>query len=310
MNTKYRRTLPTVKQLIYFNSLVKHEHFGRAAAACFVSQPAFSAAIKELESLLGVSLVDRTNKQVIVTDLGREVAIQAHLVLNELNSLVDLAEGSGSPLTGRLKLGIIPTIAPFVLPQLLPELKHNYPSLNVEIIEEQTTLLHQRLTSGELDLILLALPFTLKGVEIMTLFDDPFFLAFKEDSVFVNSKKPVSSTLREKSLLLLEDGHCLREHVLNICKIRDENKLAPINPSSLLTLTQLVDQDIGVTFLPEMSLTPQLLSSTNIKTRSAGPNMSRQIALCWRKGSTYGEEFGLLGELITRSAKKSKPLSP
>ena len=180
--------LPTTKQLRYFVALEQYEHFGKAAESCFVSQPAFSVAIKELENMLNIQLVDRTNKNVTVTSLGRDIARQARVVLRDLEDMVDIARGNQAPLTGQLKLGVIPTIAPFLLPKLLPALRKSYPELKLYLKEDLTDRVYERLMDGELDLILIALPYELRNVTDMPLFDDHFFLAHHEGSAFVDER--------------------------------------------------------------------------------------------------------------------------
>jgi LysR family hydrogen peroxide-inducible transcriptional activator len=287
-----------VKQLRYFVALVDEGHFGRAAAASFVSQSAFSTAIREFEQVLGVQLVDRTNRQVVITAKGQDVAVQARLVLRDLESLVELAEGQLEPLTGELRLGVIPTIAPFLLPKLLPKLRQRYPQLRLFLTEDQTDRLHTRLLEGELDLVLLALPYELKNTETLALFEDRFLLACREGSPLVDPERCRFSRLDAESVLLLEDGHCLRDHALDACKIRSTEKLSRFSANSLLTLVEMVDADLGVTFLPEMARGSVLLRNTRVKLFPLEKRSFRTIGLIWRKGSSRTEEFALLGDFI------------
>jgi len=290
--------LPTTKQLRYFVALEQHEHFGKAADACFVSQPAFSVAIKELESVLNIQLVDRTNKNVTVTSLGRDIARQARVVLRNLEDLVDIAKGSQAPLSGQLSLGVIPTIAPFLLPKLLPALRKAYPELKLYLKEDLTERVYERLLEGELDLILIALPYDLRNVTEMPLFDDHFFLAFHQKSALVTPSHYSVRELPTDSVLLLEDGHCLRDHALSACNLKNADKVSNITATSLLTLVQMVDADLGVTYLPEMAVHSPLLKNTRIKTMAMEPGSYRQIGLVWRKASTRQDEFAMLGEFI------------
>lgn len=290
--------LPTTKQLRYFVALEQHEHFGKAAEACFVSQPAFSVAIKELENLLNIQLVDRTNKNVTVTALGRDIARQARVVLRDLEDLVDIAKGNQQPLTGQLKLGVIPTIAPFLLPRLLPALRKAYPDLKLYLKEDLTERVYERLMDGELDLILIALPYELRNTTDMVLFDDRFFLAYQQKSTFVDPSHYSLNSLPSDSILLLEDGHCLRDHALSACNIKNADKVSSITATSLLTLVQMVDADLGITYLPEMAVNSSLLKNTRIKTMAMDAGSSRQIGLVWRKASTRQDEFAMLGEFI------------
>lgn len=294
---------PTVKQLRYFIALTESEHFGRAAERCFVSQSAFSNAIKELETTLDAQLVDRTNRNVTVTATGREVAVQARLVLRDLDSLVEAARGQKEPLTGELRLGVIPTIAPFVLPDALPALREHYPDLRLLLIEDQTQRIYQRLMQGELDVLLMALPWDMHGVEQLSLFRDAFCLACHVDTKHVDPDNYRFSRLDSDSILLLEDGHCLRDHALAACKIRNTQKVSRFGASSLLTLIEMVDADLGVTFLPEMARGSSLLSNTEVKLHPLGEKSYREIGLVWRKGSGRAEEFDLLGEFLARCRK-------
>jgi len=295
--------LPTVKQLRYFVELEKHAHFGKAAEACFVSQSAFSVAIRELESTLGTQLFDRTNKRVTITAMGQEIVVQARLVIRDLEALMDMARVSSEPLSGKLRLGVIPTISPFLLPKILPKLRSQFPQLQLFLQEDTTQRVYERLMSGELDLILIAFPYELRNVEKMKLFNDPFLLAYKTDSQFIDTQKVTVDRLQSESILLLEDGHCLRDHALSACKIRNMNKVSHFAASSLLTLIEMVEADLGVTYLPEMAKESPMLKNTNIKTQSMPKNSHREIGLIWRKGSARGKEFKMLGEFIKKNRK-------
>lgn len=293
---------PTIKQLRYFVALAETGHFGRAAEASFVSQSAFSTAIQDLETLLGAQLVDRTNRQVTITALGRDVAAQARLVLRELDDLVEIAGQRRAPLSGVLRLGVIPTIAPFLLPRVMPDLRSAYPDLKLYLNEDQTQRIHQKLLDGDLDLLLLALPFELRGCEELPLFRDRFLLACRDDTGRVDPATYRADRLDADSVLLLEDGHCLREHTLAACKIRATDKVSRFAASSLLTLVEMVDADLGITFLPEMAQDSALLRNTHVKMYPIGDKSYRTIGLAWRKGSGRVEEFRLLGEFLKKYA--------
>ncbi len=290
--------LPTVKQLRYFVALEKHGHFGRAAQACFVSQSAFSVAIRDLERLLEVQLVDRSGKQITITANGREVAARARDCLHEMEELVVLARSNRDPLAGRLRLGVIPTIAPFLLPKVLPALREAYPQLQLYLHEDLTQRIYEKMMAGDLDLILIALPYELRNVELMGLFDDPFRLACREGSKLVDPQHYSVEGLPPESVLLLEDGHCLRDHALSACEIRKPEQVSGFSASSLLTLVEMVDADLGITYLPQMAVDSPLLKSTRIKTYPLAENSVREIGLAWRRGSAFGEAFRLLGEFI------------
>ena len=289
---------PTLKQLRYFLALTETAHFGKAAELCFVSQSAFSNAIQELETTLGARLVDRTNRSVTITSTGQEVAVQARLVMRDVEGLLDLTRGRGEPLTGELRLGVIPTIAPFLLPGVLPKLRKQFPQLELLLAEDQTDRIHRRLLDGDLDVLLLALPWELRGVEEMPLFDDPFLLACRDGTERVDPENYRFNRLTSDSVLLLEDGHCLRDHALSACKIRNTEKVRRFGASSLLTLIEMVDADLGVTFLPEMVQGSALLRNTRVRLWPIGERSYRTIGLVWRKGSGRVEEFRLLGEFF------------
>ncbi len=291
--------LPTIKQLRYFVALEKHKHFGNAAKSCFVSQSAFSVAIKELELQLGAQLVDRTNKSVTITRTGREIANHARHCLRDLEYLAEVARSDQKPFTGRLNLGIIPTIAPFILPELLPKLRKQYPDLKLYLREDTTRSIHDYLIEGELDLILIALPYKLSNVEIMPLFKDHFSLACHKNTKLLNPEKYSLSNLPKESVLLLEDGHCLRDHALSACKIRNQDTVSRFAASSLLTLVSMVDSDIGITYLTEMAKNSSLLQNTDVKTYPLDKKSYREIGLAWRKGSAREEEFKMLGDVLT-----------
>jgi LysR family hydrogen peroxide-inducible transcriptional activator len=292
--------LPTIKQLRYFVALTETEHFGRAAEACFVSQSAFSNAIQELESLLEVQLVDRTNRSVTITAMGQQLATQARLCLRDVESLVEMAKGQREPLTGELHLGVIPTIAPFLLPAALPKLRRKYPKLELYLHEDQSQRIYERLMDGELDVLLLALPYDMRGVEIMPLFKDRFALAYRHGTRRVDPDNYRFNRLDADSILLLEDGHCLRDHALAACKIRNTQKVRRIGASSILTLVEMVDADLGITFLPELARNSLILKNTRVRMKPLEENSFRTIGLAWRKGTDREEEFRMLGDFLAQ----------
>jgi len=289
---------PTLKQLRYFLALTETTHFGRAAERCFVSQSAFSNAIRELESTLDAELVDRTNRSVTITATGQKVAVQARLVLHDVDSLVESARGQKEPLTGDLRLGVIPTIAPFMLPNALPRLRKQFPELRLLLTEDQSDRIHARLMDGELDVLLLALPWPMRGTEELALFKDAFCLACHRDTRHVDAQNYRFNRLDSESILLLEDGHCLRDHALAACKIRNTQKVRKFGASSLLTLVEMVDADLGITFLPEMARGSTLLGNTKVELHAMNERSYRTVGLAWRKGSRRVEEFRMLGEFL------------
>ena len=293
---------PTVKQLRYFAALAEKQHFGRAAEACFVSQSAFSTAIRELESILDTQLVDRTNRQVTITAIGQEIAVLARLAIRDIEALVEAAGERRKPLAGPLRLGVIPSIAPFLLPRVLPAIRKKFPELQLYLIEDQTERIHERLLDGDLDLLLLALPYELRSTESMSLFRDRFLLAACEGSTKVDPANYRFNRLQADSVLLLEDGHCLRDHALEACRIRDTEKISRFAASSILTLIEMVEADLGITFLPEMARGSALLKNTRIRLHAVGEKSFRTIGLAWRKRSARSSEFRALGEFFRQFA--------
>lgn len=297
--------LPTIKQLRYFNALVEHNHFGKAADSCFVSQSAFSVAIKELENALGGRLVDRTNKSVTVTNLGREIYQQSLLVMAEMKKMLDMAQGNMSPLSGQLSVGMIPTIGPFVMPDLLPELSRHYPELDLEIHEGKSADIYEQLMRGQLDVIILALPYEMRSVETLTLFKDRFRLISSVNNHWLKGRKFNIDDVGDGAVLLLDDGHCLRDHAISACHIKHVDKVSHFTASSLLTLVEMVKQDLGVSFIPEMALKLPLFNSQEIQVDALEFDAYREIGLAWRKGSTRKKEFEMLGDCLLDSIKDS-----
>lgn len=290
--------LPSTKQLQYLVALEKYEHFGKAAESCFVSQPAFSVAIRELEASLNVQLVDRDNKNVVITAVGRAIAEQAKKVLIELQGLQEIASFSQGEMRGQLSMGVIPTIAPFLLPKVLPRLRQAFPSLQLLLHEGMSEELYLQLLEGSLDLLLLALPYEMKGVATATLFRDSFHLAYRRNTCLIDPENYQVDKLPDASVMLLQDGHCLRGHSLSACKISNQAKLSPISASSLLTLVQMIDADLGISYLPEMALNSYLLANTEVVTRPLSSDTYREIGLAWRKGSNRENDFRQLGDFI------------
>jgi len=302
--------LPTVKQLRYLIALEKEQHFGRAAKSCFVSQSAFSIAIKELEKTLDCHLVDRTNKSVTITALGQEIVLQARLCIRDIEYLIEIASENHEVLSGKLTLGIIPTIAPFILPKVLPKLRVLLPKLQLYLREGLTLQLYDKLMKGELDVILLALPYNLKNTEFQILFKDCFKLACRKNSKLVDPENYQLNRLNSDSVILLEEGHCLRDHALAACRLHRQEKINRFSASSLSTLIQMVDSDLGITYLPEMAEHSGLLKGTKVKMYPLKENSYREIALLWRKGTARADEFMELGNMIKENYFSRKSARP
>jgi len=289
--------LPTIKQLQYLVALHEHGHFGRAASASFVSQSTLSAGLRELESLLGVTLVERSRRVVRFTPLGNQVVAKAHRLLREAEELSDLVQASGKPLSGELRMSVIPTIAPFLLPRMLPRLRRERPALKLFLREEPSGDAVESLHHGRADCVLLALPFATGEVEMAHIAEDRLHVAFPKDDPPDPPAEVPASMIDQNRLLLLEDGHCLREHALAACNRPDLRANATMIGTSLHTLVQMVDNGLGVTMLPQMAIDAGILHETQVVARplkSKAP--SREIALIWRKNSPRGDEFRLLAE--------------
>jgi len=295
----------TLKQLRYLSALATHRHFGRAAEACSVTQPALSMQIRDLEKDFGVDLVERRPGEVILTETGAEVARRAERVLAGARDLADFARHSGRPLTGRLRLGVIPTLAPYALPQILPALQQRFHAIRAEPRETQTRNLMDELARGALDAVLLALPVEESDIETLTLFADPFLLA-------VPAGDPRSETIRidardidARRLILLEEGHCLRDQALAFCGTRIEVPPGPgatgLGATSLSTVMQMVANGYGITLLPRIAL-PVEARDTRVKMlRFRNPEPARQIGLAWRRTSPRKADFVALGQIVTET---------
>lgn len=290
--------LPTLKQLQYLVALRDHGHFGRAADACFVTQSTLSAGIRELETLIGVVLVERTRRVVRFTPLGERIVEKARRVLREADELGDLARAAGRPLSGEMRMSVIPTIAPFLLPRILPRLRHDYPDLKLYLREETSGLACEGLHNGRVDCVLLALPFACGEVESAPLFDDRLFVAFRRGEMSpTNVVHP--REIDETRLLMLEDGHCLKEHALAACNRPELRTEAAMMGTSLHTMVQMVDNGLGVTMLPQMAVDAGILDNTDVTALPLeAENAARHIALVWRKASPRERDFRLLAQVL------------
>lgn len=297
--------LPTLKQLEYLAALAESGHFGRAAARCHVTQSTLSGGIAELERLLGATLVERGRRVIRLTPIGERVAAKAHRVLREAEELAELARGAALPLAGVVRLGVIPTIAPFLLPRVLPGLRAAYPELRLYLREETSAAACEALAKGALDAVLLALPWECGEVEIAPLFADRFFVAFADGAFDGPPPEIAPGMLAAERLLLLEDGHCLKDHALTACGRPQLRADEAITGTSLVTLVQMVDNGLGLTLLPEMALAAGILAGTTVVARPLAGDAARQIALVWRKSSPRGAEFALLAQALSGEGSSS-----
>jgi LysR family hydrogen peroxide-inducible transcriptional activator len=298
---------PTIKQLQYLVALRQHGHFGKAAESCFVTQSTLSAGLRELESLLGVTLVERTRRVVRFTPLGEKIADKAVRLLRESEELTDLARAEGQPLQGELRMGVIPTIAPFLLPAMLPRLRNQWPNLKLFLREETSQAACDALQRGQLDCVLLALPYSCGDIDKASLFDDRLFVAYPKGEA--PGDRPVDpGSIDEARLLMLEDGHCLKDHALSACNRPEMRAEAAMMGTSLHTLVQMVDNGLGVTFVPAMAIEAGILDGTAVEARPLQSDHGfRRIALVWRRSSPREEEFLLLAEALRQIAKDVIP---
>ena len=299
--------LPTIKQLQYLVALRQHGHFGKAAEACFVTQSTLSAGLRELENLLGVVLVERTRRVVRFTPLGMKIADKALRVLRETEELTDMARAEGKPLNGELRMGVIPTIAPFLLPAMLPKLRKQWPNLKLFLREETSQAACDALHRGQLDCVLLAMPYPCGDVDKAPLFDDRLFVAFPR------GEAPGDDTIEpgaidENRLLMLEDGHCLKDHALSACNRPEMRADATMMGTSLHTLVQMVDNGLGVTFVPGMAIEAGILDGTAVDARPLKSDHGfRSVALIWRRSSPREEEFQLLAGTLRQITREIIP---
>jgi LysR family hydrogen peroxide-inducible transcriptional activator len=292
----------SLRQLRYFASLARHRHFGHAADDCAVTQPALSMQIRELEREIGAELVERRPGEVALTATGVEVAHRAERILAAARDLVDFARHR-EILSGSLKLGIIPTLAPYLLPRLLPHLQHAYPSLRLDMRETQTATLIGELVAGDLECVLLALPIKHADVETAALFRDRFLLAAPADEPMPRRALKVRE-VDQRRLILLEEGHCLRDQALAFCAAKRGDSSAALGSTSLATVMQMVANGYGITLLPEIAAPSEARDKRVALRRFRAPEPGRTIGLAWRKTSPRRRDFAALGEAVKRAVEK------
>jgi LysR family hydrogen peroxide-inducible transcriptional activator len=296
----------SLRQLRYLESLAETRHFGHAAEACAVSQPALSMQIKQLEDELKISLVERRKTAIELTEQGEEIARRARLILASVRDLVDYAKHREGVLSGVLKLGAIPSIAPYLLPAALPELQRRFPALNLQLRETLTANLVRELVTGDLDLILIALPIEDPEVETIHLFDDRFILATKATRRNQRPRRASAEMLTHDRLLLLEEGHCLRDQALSYCHMLTPEARDSFGASSLATIVQMVANGYGITLLPEMAIASEIHTGGDIRLlRFRAPEPKREIGLAWRKTSPRKADFIQFAELLRDVAPRS-----
>ncbi len=293
--------LPSLKQLNYLVALSEHLNFTRAAESCFVTQSTLSAGLKELEETLGARLVERDRQTVLMTPIGLEVARRARDILAETQDLVELASRSTEPMSGQIRLGVIPTIAPFLLPPALTQLRARYPDLRLALREDQTASLLSRLEEGQLDFALITLPYTTDKLLVEPLFDDRLWLVARADDPEIKKKTVRMTPYLSEHLLLLEEGHCLRDHTLYACSGKP-SPLANLEATSLLTLIQMVESGLGIALIPEMAINSSLMSSAALAVRPfTKPEPMRTIALVARRSTPRLVEMEALAAIFRKA---------
>jgi LysR family transcriptional regulator, hydrogen peroxide-inducible genes activator len=305
-------TPATLKQLRYFDALARHCHFGRAAEACAISQPALSMQIRELEETLGGVLIERGARQVGLTKFGEEVAQRARDILRSVDELGDFARASRDHLVGPLRIGMIPTVAPYLLPTVIANLERMHPELDIHVRETLTPKLIQELAQGRLDTAILALPVSEPSLTEVALFSENFLLV--RPAADAGTPVPSGKTLREMRLLLLEEGHCFRDQALSFCSMQSSPPREVLDASSLSTLVQMVSAGIGVTLIPEMAVAVETRSASVSVARFKNPQPSRTIGMVWRKTSPLAGQLMQISEVICLSAgalrEQHSPASP
>lgn len=294
----------SLRQLRYFDALARHRHFGRAAAECAVTQPALSMQIRELEQQLGAVLVERRgNGGVRLTEIGAGVAARAKRILGETRDLMDFARPLGNPLAGGLRLGVIPTVAPYLLPRILPRLQEAHPDLRLNVHETRTEPLLAELIAGTLDAVVVALPAGGDALETLPLFDDAFLLAAPASDPLPANARVEAAQLAGRKLILLEEGHCLRDQALAFCALAQPDAVTSLGATSLTTVMQLVANGYGVTLLPEIAAEAEIRDQRVKLLRFAAPEPKRVIGLAWRATSPRRPDFITLRKIIAEAMR-------
>lgn len=293
----------TLRQLRYLDALARHRHFGRAAEDCAVSQPALSMQIRELERFLGIELVERRTGEARLTATGVDIARRAKQILSAVNDLADFAHHRGKVLCGPLRLGVIPSVAPYLLPRVLPLLQERYPELRLELHETQTLALLRELEGGSLDVVLVALPLVNPDLETLPLFDDAFLLAVPAGEKLARTKITPDS-IDTRRLILLEEGHCLRDQALAFCSVSNRDTME-LGATSLTTVMQMVANGYGVTLLPEIAVGAEVRDKRVRLLPFSDPKPSRTLGLAWRRTTSRLRDFQALGETVKEAVGRA-----
>ena len=292
------KLLPSMKQLQYLVALADAGHFGQAAERCNITPSTLSAGIRDLEKALGIPIAERTKRTVLMTATGMEIAERARRLLSGAGDIMELARSNREPMTGDIRLGVIPTVSPFLLPQVIPELSRRYPDLKLYLREEKTASVLNGLRAGELDLVLIALPYDIDGLHSHVLMDDSFVFACNANHELAEHKSISLDALKSEPLMLLEEGHCLRGHTLSVCQHASKQARAQFEASSLHTLVQMVGAGVGVTLLPQLAVDANIARGANVRLVPLSWPASRQLAIVWRETSLRSEEFQMFGQVL------------
>lgn len=289
-----------LRDLHYLVAVAEHRHFGKAADASYVSQPTLSMQLKKLEKELGVQLVERNPRHVLLTEAGRQVVERAKVILAEVENIRGIARQAADPDSGSLRIGLFPTLAPYFLPHVVPKLHQRFPKLELHLVEEKTDVIHRRLREGQLDAALMALPVNDDQLHVEPLFEEDFVLAVPAEHRLAAVVEPVElSVLENEHVLLLEEGHCLREQALAVCQLVGASERSGFRATSLETLRQMVAAGVGVTLLPQLSVQPPVPPSPDVRLlRIAEPVPRRQIGMFWRPASVYRELLPRVAEVL------------
>ena len=293
-----------LKDLKYLVAIADTGHFGKAAESCFVSQPTLSAQLKKLEQTLGVQLVERQPNNVKLTEVGKQVAARGRHMLQESEEILELARASADPLTGKLKVALIPTIGPYLLPRITQKIRKALPKMSLMLYEHQTDALLKKLQDGELDVGILALPVPDDGMRTRVLYDENFLLAVPEEHALAKRARVKVEDLQDQTVLLLEDGHCMRDHALEVCSRVDIREAENFRATSLETLRQMVVAGLGVTLLPQLAVEPPFGSQRGLTTlKFANPQPKRTVGAIWRKSTTRAAAIDAVCDVIEKAMK-------
>jgi len=299
--------LPTLRQLQYLTAVVELKHFGQAAERCFVTQSTLSAGIQDLEALLGIELLERTNRKVMPTHLGLDVAARAQHILSLSSDLVDIARSEKNPLTGRVRIGIIPSISPFLLPKVLPTIRQQLPELELILIEDQSERLLMQLRAGDIDIAILAFPFDIKELKHQIFAKEQFWVALPKSHPLKAQKIIDAEQLPIDELLLLSEGHCLREHALSACQLPTTTKRTSVQGTSLYTLIEMVAGGLGITLIPDMAINSDIVRHADISIRPLTNKINkpmRELGLVWRPSYTRQSTLSHLAEYFSNALEK------